>query len=279
MAGIGVTDEWTGLLGGLLVAGAGVGLLNPVIADVALKVVPREQSGMAAGINDTFRQVGIAVGVALWGAIFLSRGADKVAEVAEGTTAATGDRPRQLVEATSSGNLDQALGAVPPGSRETVETAAREGFLAGLNDILLMGAGLSFAGALFVLWLVREHEIEKEPAEPGDACREPRCPPSYFRVRPAFARRRRSRAGSTARAVTLDGRARATRRARCGPAAVSLSVSLRVPAPVSLHRAGGDRDLPTGLALSATAAASSTATSTCSLRERRTLRDAAALGP
>ena len=167
MSGVGVTDEWTGLLGGLLVAGAGIGLLNPIIADVALKVVPREQSGMAAGINDTFRQVGIAVGVALWGAIFLSRGADKVAEVAEGTTAAIGDGPRQLVEATSSGNLEQALGAVPPGSRETVETAAREGFLAGLNDILLMGAGLSFAGALFVLWLVREHEIEKAPAEPG----------------------------------------------------------------------------------------------------------------
>ena len=106
MAGIGATDEWTGLLGGLLVAGVGVGLLNPVIADVALKVVPREQSGMAAGINDTFRQVGIAVGVALWGALFLSRGADKVAEVAEGTTTATGDGPRHLVEAASSGNLD-----------------------------------------------------------------------------------------------------------------------------------------------------------------------------
>ena len=41
----------------------------------------------------------------------------------------------------------------------------RDPFLAGLNDILLMGAGLSFAGALFVLWLVREHEIEKAPAE------------------------------------------------------------------------------------------------------------------
>ena len=26
---------------------------------------------MAAGINDTFRQVGIAVGIAAWGALFL----------------------------------------------------------------------------------------------------------------------------------------------------------------------------------------------------------------
>jgi len=33
---------------------ARVGLLNPVIADVAVSVVPKQQSGMAAGINDTF---------------------------------------------------------------------------------------------------------------------------------------------------------------------------------------------------------------------------------
>ena len=43
-----------------MLAGAGVGLINPVIADVAVSVVPKEQSGMASGINDTFRQVGIA---------------------------------------------------------------------------------------------------------------------------------------------------------------------------------------------------------------------------
>src|SRR3954454_12692635 len=77
MSGVEAGDEWTTLLGGFLVAGGGVGLLNPVIADVAVSVVPKERSGMAAGINDTFRQVGVAVGVAVWGAIFVGRGADK----------------------------------------------------------------------------------------------------------------------------------------------------------------------------------------------------------
>jgi EmrB/QacA subfamily drug resistance transporter len=163
MSGIGAASEWTTLLGGFLVAGAGVGLLNPVIADVALSVVPKEQSGMAAGINDTFRQVGVAVGIAVWGAIFVGSGASKTAEVAAGTPAASGDRPRELVEAASSGNLDQALGAVPPGARDAVANAANQGFLAGLNDVLLLGALLSFAGAVLALWLVRENEIEREP--------------------------------------------------------------------------------------------------------------------
>jgi hypothetical protein len=125
-------------------------------------VVPREQSGMAAGINDTFRQVGVAVGIAVWGAIFVGRGADKVAELAAGTPAASGDRPRELVEAASSGNLNEALAAVPPGAREAASNAAREGFLSGLNEVLTLGALVSFAGAVLALWLVREREIERE---------------------------------------------------------------------------------------------------------------------
>ena len=87
-----------------------------MIADVAVSVVPKEQSGMAAGINDTFRQVGVAVGIAVWGAIFVGRGADKVTELTAGTSAAGGATGRaQLVEAASSGSLDQALARGAPG--------------------------------------------------------------------------------------------------------------------------------------------------------------------
>jgi EmrB/QacA subfamily drug resistance transporter len=165
MGGLNPTDDWTALLGGFLIAGAGTGLLNPVIADVAVSVVPKEQSGMAAGINDTFRQVGIAVGIAAWGAIFLGRGAEKVSQLTAGTPAATGERPRQLVEAVSSGNLDTALRSVPPGARHSVAGAARDGFLSGLNEIFLLGGILAFAAAVVALWLVRERDIDREPAE------------------------------------------------------------------------------------------------------------------
>jgi len=166
MSGIGAGDEWTTLLGGFLVAGAGIGLLNPVIADVAVSVVPKEQSGMAAGINDTFRQVGVAVGIAAWGAIFVGRGAERTAELADGSPAASGERPRELVEAASSGNLDEALASVPSQSQPLIVNAANEGFLAGLNEVLLLGALLAFAGAVLSLWLVREREIEREAVEP-----------------------------------------------------------------------------------------------------------------
>ena len=182
MGGIDPTDDWTGLLAGFMLAGAGVGLINPAIADVAVSVVPKEQSGMASGINDTFRQVGIAIGIAAWGAIFLGRGASRVQELAAGTPAATGSRPRELVEAVSSGNLDSALASVPPGARAGIADAAGQGFLAGINDILMLGGILAIAGAVVSLWLVRERDIEREPSievepafepRPGEALPEP----------------------------------------------------------------------------------------------------------
>ena len=165
MSGLTPSDGWTALLPGFIVAGIGVGLLNPVIADVAVSVVSKERSGMAAGINDTFRQVSIAVGVAAWGAIFLARGADKISSIAAGTPAATGDHPRQLIEAASGGRLQAALQAVPHGSRAIVADATRQGFLSGLNTILVIGAALAFVGSLLALWLVREHEIERDQPE------------------------------------------------------------------------------------------------------------------
>ncbi|HSS33311.1 MAG TPA: MFS transporter [Solirubrobacterales bacterium] len=160
MGELGVDSEWTALLVGFIVGGVGIGLVNPVIADVALSVVPKEQSGMAAGINDTFRQVGIAVGIAAWGAIFLGFGASKAQEVAG--SGLSHDEARGLIEATSSGALPQALNSVPAGARDVTRSAAEQGFIHGLNEILLMGAILCFAGSALALWLVRERDIERE---------------------------------------------------------------------------------------------------------------------
>ncbi len=155
IAGVEQGDEWTGLLGGFLISGAGIGLINPVIANVAVSVVPPEQSGMASGINDTFRQVGIAVGIAAYGALFLARTESEIAEVAPGGDA------HGLAEAVSSGNL-------PADTPAPVVDAAQEGFLAGFNQITLIGAALAIAGAVASLALVRSRDIRDAP-EFGDA--------------------------------------------------------------------------------------------------------------
>ncbi len=77
MNGVSDNSGWTTLLPGFLVAGAGIGIVNPNLAQAAIAVVEPRKSGMASGINSTFRQVGIATGIAGLGAVFQSRVQDK----------------------------------------------------------------------------------------------------------------------------------------------------------------------------------------------------------
>ena len=66
---VAVDSSWWLFLPGLLVAMVGTGILNPTVSHVALSSLPAERSGLAAGVNDMFRQAGIAVGVAALGAL------------------------------------------------------------------------------------------------------------------------------------------------------------------------------------------------------------------
>ena len=65
----GTDSSWPILMPGFLTAAFGTGLFNPAVTAVALGSAPIEQSGLAAGVNDTFRQAGIAIGVAGLGAL------------------------------------------------------------------------------------------------------------------------------------------------------------------------------------------------------------------
>src|SRR5919202_1006159 len=68
--GLDADSEWTHFLPGFVLAGFGVGMINPPLATTQVGVVPPQRSGMASGIGSTFRQVGIATGIAALGAIF-----------------------------------------------------------------------------------------------------------------------------------------------------------------------------------------------------------------
>jgi EmrB/QacA subfamily drug resistance transporter len=62
-------SSWVVLMPGFVIAMVGTGMFNPAVSGVALNSAPARQSGLAAGVNDTFRQAGIAVGVAALGAL------------------------------------------------------------------------------------------------------------------------------------------------------------------------------------------------------------------
>lgn len=66
----GVEGSGWGLLPGFLLACVGAGVFNPVVSGLVLAESSDDDAGLAAGINDVFRQSGIALGVAALGAVF-----------------------------------------------------------------------------------------------------------------------------------------------------------------------------------------------------------------
>ncbi len=64
-----VGSSWTVLLPGMLVTAVGTGLFNPTGSELALQALPDQQSGLAAGASDTFRQMGVAIGIAALGTL------------------------------------------------------------------------------------------------------------------------------------------------------------------------------------------------------------------
>jgi sugar phosphate permease len=157
MRGIKPSSGWTVVLAGFIVAGAGVGLVNPALASTAIGVVPPQRSGMASGINNTFRQVGIATGIAVLGSIFESRIATELAPKLAGTPAA--GRAGQIAHAVAAGGAGQVLARTPPGQRARALAAIHDAFAASMNDVLLVGAIVALAGAVLSFALVRTRDF------------------------------------------------------------------------------------------------------------------------
>jgi len=152
MHGVSADSEWTALLAGFLLAGVGIGITNPGIGQAAIAVVPVEKSGMGSGINTTFRQVGIATGVAALGAIFQSRVDSKLSELLPRA-------PDGLGELVASGGSRAAAAVAPPGLHDQVVQASNEAFVSGFNEIILIAAVLSFVGAALGFFLVRSRDF------------------------------------------------------------------------------------------------------------------------
>ena len=164
MHGIEIDSEWTTLLAGFIFAGVGIGLVNPPLASTAIGVVRAQQSGMASGINTTFRQVGIATGIAALGAIFQARVESKLLEVAPPQFSGRAD---QLAEGIASGGSKQAIAQAPPGARGQITDAANQAFISGFNTILLVGVAIAIAGAISALVLVRRRDFVAAPQAEG----------------------------------------------------------------------------------------------------------------
>jgi EmrB/QacA subfamily drug resistance transporter len=158
MHGLEPNSPVSDLLPGFIIAGIGIGTANPGIGQAAIAVVPVEKAGMGSGINTTFRQVGIATGVASLGAVFQSRVASRLSE-------ALPNAPHGLAEIVSSGGSRAAGIAAPAGRHAEFVHAAKVAFVCGFNEILLIGSILSFVVAGLGFLLVRSRDFVQSSPE------------------------------------------------------------------------------------------------------------------
>ena len=169
MLGLGAGSHWTHLIAGLAVAGAGVGMVNPPLASTAVGVVTPERAGMASGINSTFRQVGIATGIALLGTLFSNKVANDVISGSRHVPALAG-HGQQLATAVQGGDSQHAVASVPAGSRPLVQQLIRGAFTAGLDRILLVAAIIALVACVVAFATLRSRGLRGPPLTPASRC-------------------------------------------------------------------------------------------------------------
>jgi EmrB/QacA subfamily drug resistance transporter len=162
MTTLDAASGWTVLIPGFVLAGAGVGMVNPPLASTAIGVVPRERSGMASGINSTFRQVGIVTGIAGLGAVFQH-------SVTRGTTATlqASGHAREVLSAAhghlgtllESGEVTRIAGSLSAAARTALDHSYRVGFTGAFTTIAVIAAVLALTGAVLAFVLVRGRDF------------------------------------------------------------------------------------------------------------------------
>ncbi len=171
--GLDADSEWTALLSGMLLMGAGIGLVNPTVSEAAIGVVPAAKAATGAAINNTFRQVGVAVGIAALGAVFQGRVESELGDLLATGPPALQGQAGELAPAVSSGNAEAAIAAAPPQAQAFLADAAREAFLSGLNGIFLIAGVTALVGGALSLVLIRARDLHLDAHEESAISPEP----------------------------------------------------------------------------------------------------------
>ena len=141
---------------GLIIAGLGQGFAYNISNTAGMEAMPDAKAGVASGVLQTARLMGIVVGLALSVALF--RGLEN-RSVINGIDRANGPAPvtsadRQAIRGLLSGstNARAELRRLASPGQSQVTSIVDDSFTKGLEGVMLLGAGLSFFGIWPALW-------------------------------------------------------------------------------------------------------------------------------
>lgn len=151
LRGIRADSTWLHFVPGLLIVGAGLGLAQPLGTIAHLGVLPPSRHGLASGVNNTSRQIGITLGFAGLGTLLHGRLLAYMSQV-----------PEPLREQLASGNLANVLASQPEASRAALKAAYSTAYASALDDVLLVAAGLAALSAVVAAVTVRQRDMRGE---------------------------------------------------------------------------------------------------------------------
>jgi MFS family permease len=173
MTGLNGSSSWIHLIPGFIVAGAGSGAVNPPLASTAVGVVSPQRSGMASGVNTTFRQIGIATGIAVYGSLFASSLHHKMDKALAGIPSLHRLLPTVVTD-IQQGKAAQAIHAVPAALRGPLVAAIHSSFASTLDLLLVVSACLALVGAACSLAFIRSRDfVASHAPQPAPVPAEP----------------------------------------------------------------------------------------------------------
>jgi EmrB/QacA subfamily drug resistance transporter len=145
-SGIGLT------LIGLVIAGFGQGFAYNISNTAGMESMPDEKAGIASGVLQTARLMGIVIGLALSGSLFSSlENRELLSQVrAKGATAAEASDVRDLL--SGSEGAEQQLRGLPGAARNLVEEITDIAFTHALRYVMLLGVILCAVAIWPALW-------------------------------------------------------------------------------------------------------------------------------
>ncbi len=155
LAQLGPTSGASALIAGLVVIGLGVGLATPVLVSATLAVLPPERAGLGSAAVNTFRQLGLAVGLAVFGTVFAGR----VATVLAGAGAVD---PTTTANAVAGGRTAEVIRA-----GDATSAVVHHAFALGLDRVFTVSGVCALAAAVLVAVCVRPTRAA-EPAPVGE---------------------------------------------------------------------------------------------------------------
>jgi MFS family permease len=146
---------WGDVAWRMMVMAAGMGLTMAPATESIMGSLPRAKAGVGSAVNDTTRQVGGALGVAIIGSVMSSFYGSRVVTLF--TRMGLSGAPISEAKQGLGHALDVAGNpSVPlaPGQRAEVVSGAKDAFVAGLHRGVLVAAGAALLGAIIAArWL------------------------------------------------------------------------------------------------------------------------------